>query len=131
MIKYTDEEIILLIQKHFKNKKINILSPIVRSRKGHYRELLRKTLKQGYVKVRIDGKIRDLIPGMKLDRYVTHDIEIVIDRLKVSKENKIRLISSVKTALKDGNGVLMILEHEKENIKYFSKNLMCPTTGIM
>ena len=130
MIKYTDEEIILLIQKHFKNKKINILSPIVRSRKGHYRELLRKTLKQGYVKVRIDGKIRDLIPGMSLDRYVTHDIEIVIDRLKVSKENKIRLISSVKTALKDGNGVLMILEHEKENIKYFSKNLMCPTTGI-
>ena len=130
MIKYTDEEIILLIQKHFKNKKINILSPIVRSRKGHYRELLRKTLKQGYVKVRIDGKIRDLIPGMKLDRYVTHDIEIVIDRLKVSEENKIRLVSSVKTALKDGNGVLMILEHESENIRYFSKNLMCPTTGI-
>ena len=67
---------------------------------------------------------------MKLDRYVTHDIEIVIDRLKVSKENKIRLVSSVKTALKDGNGVLMILEHESENIRYFSKNLMCPTTGI-
>ena len=130
MIKYTDEEIILLIQKHFKNKKINILSPIVRSRKGHYRELLRKTLKQGYVKVRIDGEIRDLIPGMKLDRYITHDIEIVIDRLKVSKENKKRLVSSIKTALKGGDGVLMILEHESGNISYFSKNLMCPTTGI-
>ena len=130
MIKYSDEEIILLIQKYFKNKKINILSPIVRSRKGHYRELLRKTLKQGYIKVRIDGEIRDLIPGMKLDRYVTHDIEIVIDRLKVSKENKNRLVSSIKTALQDGNGVLMVLDHESKKIRYFSKNLMCPTTGI-
>ena len=130
MIRYTDEQIVQLIQKEFKNKKINILSPIVRSRKGHYRELLRKTLKKGYVKVRIDGEIRDIIPGMKLDRYVTHDIEIVIDRLKVKKENDKRLISSIKVALKDGDGVMMILEHEKTKIRYFSKNLMCPTSGI-
>jgi len=87
MVKYSDDQIIKLIQKEFKNKKINILSPIVRSRKGHYRELLRKTLKKGYVKIRIDGEIRDLIAGMKLDRYVSHDIEIVIDRLKVKDEN--------------------------------------------
>ena len=130
MIRYTDEQIVQLIQKDFKNKKINILSPIVRSRKGHYRELLRKTLKKGYVKVRIDGEIRDIIPGMKLDRYVTHDIEIVVDRLKVKKENEKRLISSIKVALKDGDGVMMILEHEKDSLRYFSKNLMCPSSGI-
>ena len=130
MIRYTDEQIVQLIQKDFKNKKINILSPIVRSRKGHYRELLRKTLKKGYVKVRIDGEIRDIIPGMKLDRYVTHDIEIVVDRLKVKKENEKRLISSIKVALKDGDGVMMILEHEKDSVRYFSKNLMCPSSGI-
>ncbi|MAR40195.1 MAG: excinuclease ABC subunit A [Flavobacteriales bacterium] len=130
MVKYTDEQIVKLIKKEFKSKKINILSPIVRSRKGHYRDLLRKILKQGYVKVRIDGETRDLIPGMKLDRYVTHDIEIVIDRLKVKKENNNRLLSSIKTALKQGDGVLMILEQENETIRYFSKNLMCPTTGI-
>ncbi|MBT7619962.1 MAG: excinuclease ABC subunit UvrA, partial [Flavobacteriales bacterium] len=93
MVRYTDEQIVKLIQKDFKNKKINILSPIIRSRKGHYRDLLRKILKKGYVKVRIDGEIRDIIPGMKLDRYVTHDIEIVIDRLKVTKENNNRIIS--------------------------------------
>ena len=130
MVKYTDDQIVKLIKKEFNNKKVNILSPIVRSRKGHYRDLLRKILKQGYVKVRIDGEIRDLIPGMKLDRYVTHDIEIVIDRLKIKKENNNRLLSSIKTALKDGDGVLMILEQEKETIRYFSKNLMCPSTGI-
>ena len=130
MIRYTDEQIVQLIQKDFKNKKINILSPIVRSRKGHYRELLRKTLKKGYVKVRIDGEIRDIIPGMKLDRYVTHDIEIVVDRLKVKKENEKRLISSIKVALKDGDSVMMILEHEKDSVRYFSKNLMCPSSGI-
>ena len=130
MIRYTDEQIVQLIQKDFKNKKINILSPIVRSRKGHYRELLRKTLKKGYVKVRIDGEIRDIIPGMKLDRYVTHDIEIVVDRLKVKKENEKRLISSIKVALKDGDGVMMILEYEKDSVRYFSKNLMCPSSGI-
>ena len=130
MIRYTDEQIVQLIRKDFKNKKINILSPIVRSRKGHYRELLRKTLKKGYVKVRIDGEIRDIIPGMKLDRYVTHDIEIVVDRLKVKKENEKRLISSIKVALKDGDGVMMILEHGKDSVRYFSKNLMCPSSGI-
>ena len=130
MIKYTDEEIIKLIQKNFDNKKIYILSPIVRSRKGHYAELLRKTLKKGYVKVRIDGEIIDLFAGIKLDRYITHDIEIVIDRLRVNKENTKRLIKSIKIALRDGNGVLMILEHESDNTKYFSKNLMCPSTGL-
>ena len=92
MVRYTDEKIVNLIQTDCKDKKISILSPIIRSRKGHYRDLLRKTLKKGYVKVRIDGEIRDIIPGMKLDRYVTHDIEIVIDRLTVTKKNNKRII---------------------------------------
>lgn len=130
MVRYTDEQIVKLIQKDFKNKKINILSPIIRSRKGHYRDLLRKILKKGYVKVRIDGEIRDIIPGMKLDRYVTHDIEIVIDRLTVTKKNNKRIVSSIKTALKDGDGVMMVLNHDTNGIRYFSKNIMCSTTGI-
>ena len=130
MIRYTDEQIVNLIQKDFKNKKINILSPIIRSRKGHYRDLFRKILKKGYIKVRIDGKIQNIIPGMKLDRYITHDIDIVIDRLKVTSKNSKRIISSIKTALLDGNGVMMILNDETNFIRYFSKNLMCPNTGI-
>ena len=130
MVRYTDEKIVNLIQTDCKDKKISILSPIIRSRKGHYRDLLRKTLKKGYVKVRIDGEIRDIIPGMKLDRYVTHDIEIVIDRLTVTKKNNKRIVSSIKTALKDGDGVMMVLNHDTNGIRYFSKNIMCSTTGI-
>jgi len=130
MVRFTDEKIVELILKEFKKKKINILSPVVRSRKGHYRDLFVKISKKGYLKVRIDGEIREIISGLKLDRYKTHDIEIVIDRLKVIQENKKRLISSIKTALKDGNGVMMVLENNTDNIRYFSKNLMCPTTGI-
>ena len=130
MVRFTDEKIVELILKEFKNKKINILSPVVRSRKGHYRDLFVKISKKGYLKVRVDGEIREIISGLKLDRYKTHDIEIVIDRLKVIQENKKRLISSIKTSLKDGNGVMMVLENKTDNIRYFSKNLMCPTTGI-
>ncbi|MGY8987120.1 MAG: excinuclease ABC subunit UvrA [Flavobacteriales bacterium] len=130
MVRFTDEKIVELILKEFKNKKINILSPVVRSRKGHYRDLFVKISKKGYLKVRVDGEIREIISGLKLDRYKTHDIEIVIDRLKIIQENKKRLISSIKTALKDGNGVMMVLENNTDNIRYYSKNLMCPTTGI-
>ena len=130
MVRFTDEKIVELILKEFKNKKINILSPVVRSRKGHYRDLFVKISKKGYLKVRVDSEIREIISGLKLDRYKTHDIEIVIDRLQVIQENKKRLISSIKTSLKDGNGVMMVLENKTDNIRYFSKNLMCPTTGI-
>tara|TARA_B100000902_G_scaffold381427_1_gene417931 strand:+ start:10864 stop:13683 length:2820 start_codon:yes stop_codon:yes gene_type:complete len=130
MIRYNDKKIIELILQEFDEKRINILAPLVKSRKGHYRELLRKTLKKGYSRVRIDGEIKDLISGMKLDRYVTHDIEIVIDRLRVKESNINRINSSIKTALSDGNGVLMIIDEENNEIKYFSKNLMCPSTGI-
>lgn len=132
MISFTEEEILDKISRDFDGKRINILAPIVKSRKGHYRELFEQIAKQGFLKVRIDGEIRDIEEGMKIERYKTHDIEIVIDRLKVSQNDKDlkRLSESIATAMQRGDDVLMILEHQSETPKYFSKNLMCPTTGI-
>ena len=130
MVKYTDKQILQLILKDFKGKTISILSPIVKARKGHYRELFAQILRKGFVKVRVDEEILDVIPGLKLDRYKTHDIEIVIDRLKVAKENKKRILSSLQQALKDGDGVMMVLEKESNFPRYFSKDLMCPSSGI-
>ena len=132
MISYSDEQIKDLIIKNFNGKRINILSPVIRSRKGHYRELFEQIAKQGFVKVRTDGEIRDLASGMKLDRYKIHDIEIVIDRLKVSDtedENK-RLMESINTAMYHGNDVLMVIDNDTNETRYFSRNLMCPSSGI-
>lgn len=132
MVSYSDEQIKGLIVESFKDKRINILSPVVRSRKGHYRELFEQIAKQGFVKVRTDGDIRDLIKGMKLDRYVTHDIEIVIDRLvindDVDKDN--RLTESINTAMYHGDNVLMVIDNDTNSVRYFSRNLMCPSSGI-
>ncbi|MGB8703927.1 MAG: excinuclease ABC subunit UvrA [Gillisia sp.] len=132
MVSYTDEQIKDLITQNFKGKKVNILAPVVRSRKGHYRELFEQIARQGFVKVRTDGEIRDLVKGMKLDRYKTHDIEIVVDRLQISenKDTDKRLGESIKTAMYHGDDVLMVLEQDKNDVRYFSRNLMCPTTGI-
>lgn len=132
MVSYSDEEIKNLIQKDFSGKKINILAPIVRSRKGHYRELFEQIAKQGFVKVRVDGEIRDIVKGMKLDRYKIHEIEIVIDRLKIDGKDATdkRLSESIRTAMHHGDDVLMVIEEGSENTRYFSRNLMCPTTGI-
>lgn len=132
MVSYSDTQIKNLIKEEFAGKKINILAPLIRSRKGHYRELFQQVAKQGFLKVRVDGEVRDIEKGMKLDRYVTHDIELVVDRLKVSDEEKTdrRLGESITTAMQRGNNVLMILEHGRENGRFFSRNLMCPTTGI-
>ncbi|GAB2770673.1 excinuclease ABC subunit UvrA [Salinimicrobium soli] len=132
MVSYGDEQIRKLIIERFRDKRINILAPVVRSRKGHYRELFEQIAKQGFVKVRVDGEIRDIVKGMKLDRYKIHDIEIVVDRLKISAPEEIqtRLNESIKTAMYHGEDVLMVLEQDSEEIKYFSRNLMCPTTGI-
>src|SRR5690606_24960862 len=104
----------------------------IRSRKGHYRELFQQIAKQGFVKVRIDGEIRDLVSGMKLDRYKTHDIEIVIDRLEVDASEQIqnRLAESIKTAMYHGEDILMVLPHQSETPRFFSRHLMCPTSGI-
>ena len=132
MVSYSDEQIKDLIKKDFTGKRINILSPVIRSRKGHYRELFEQIAKQGFLKVRTDGEVRDIEKRMKLDRYKTHDIEIVIDRMKVSDDEKIdkRLSQSINTAMNQGDNVLMILDQDSEEIRYFSRNLMCPTSGI-
>ncbi len=132
MVSYSDEQILDLIVENYQGKRINILSPVVRSRKGHYRELFEQIAKQGFVKVRVDGEITDITFGMKVDRYKTHDIEIVIDRLLVEddEQTRQRLVESIKTAMYHGEDILMIIPHGEENVRYFSRNLMCPTSGI-
>ena len=132
MISYTDEQIKSIVQNSFFNKKISILAPVIRSRKGHYRELFEQIAKQGFIKVRIDGIVENIKPGMRLDRYKTHDIEIVIDRLKIDEKNKNskRLEESIITAMNLGNDIIMIIEEDQNKPRFFSKNLMCPSTGI-
>lgn len=130
MVSYSDEQIVEQIISSFAAKKINILAPLVRSRKGHYRELFEQIAKKGFVKVRTDGEIVDITKGMKLDRYKTHDIEVVVDRIKVDVNNTKRLSQSVTTALDQGDKVLMIIEEGNKDVRYFSRNLMCPSTGI-
>lgn len=132
MVSYSDEQIKELIFEQFKGKRINILAPIIRSRKGHYRELFEQITKQGFLKVRINGEIKDITAGMKLDRYKTHDIETVIDRMQIENtpENDKRLTESIKTAMYHGDDILMIIDQDSQEIRYFSRNLMCPTSGI-
>ncbi|WP_396145709.1 excinuclease ABC subunit UvrA [Flavobacterium sp.] len=132
MVSYLDEQIQNLITETFNGKRINVLAPIIRARKGHYAELFQQIAKQGFVKVRVNGKIVDITPGMKLDRYKTHDIEIVIDRMQVEATADIqkRLSESIKTAMYHGEDVMMVMEHESNEVRFFSRTLMCPTTGI-
>ncbi|WP_347374559.1 excinuclease ABC subunit UvrA [Aequorivita sp. Q41] len=132
MVSYSDEQIKKLILEDFTDKKVSILAPVVRSRKGHYRELFEQIAKQGFLKVRVDGEIRDIVKGMKVDRYKTHDIEIVIDRLKVATEtdNAKRLSETINTAMYHGDDVLMVLDNATDEARYFSRSLMCPSSGI-
>lgn len=132
MVSYSDEQIKELIKENYSGKKINVLAPAIKSRKGHYRELFEQIGKQGFVKVRVDGEIKDIVKGMKVDRYKTHDIEIVIDRLKVNDTEEMdkRLSETINTAMYSGDNVLMILEEGQTEARYFSRDLMCPTTGI-
>jgi len=130
MVSYSDEQIRNLILQDFKDKRIAILAPIVKSRKGHYRELFEQISKQGFVKVRVDGEIKEIEKGMRLDRYKTHDIEVVIDRLIINDTSGKRLEETIKTALYTGNNILMVIDVDDENPRYFSRELMCPTSGI-
>ncbi len=132
MVSYSDAQIKELILTAYRDKKINILAPIVKSRKGHYRELFEQIAKQGFVKVRVDGEVVDIVKGMKVDRYKTHDIEIVIDRLKISMQDDMdkRLTETINTAMYSGDNVMMVLEEGQKVPRYFSRDLMCPTTGI-
>jgi excinuclease ABC subunit A len=130
MIRYSETQITNLILEEYNTKRINILAPIVKGRKGHYRDLFEQVRKQGFLRVRVDGELREISFGMQLDRYKVHDIEIVIDRIQVKENDRKRIIQSLQTALKHGKGIIMILDNETNEARHFSKNLMCPSTGI-
>lgn len=130
MVKYSEEKIIQLIKNDFSGKRIHILAPVVKGRKGHYRELFEQIMRKGFLTVRVDGELTELRHNFKVDRYKNHFIEIVIDKLVVDEAGNKRLKESVQTALKHGHGVLMILDHDTQEVRYYSRLLMCPTTGI-
>ena len=133
MVQYSDDEIVSLIHKDFNNHKVILLAPVVRSRKGHYRELFSSILKQGFTRVRVDGEFVDLKPGYKVDRYKLHDIEIVIDRLVIDRSKKSsqkQLKESLQTAMYHGKNTVVLWDQSSEESRFFSRNLMCPTTGI-
>ena len=130
MVQFSEAEIIQDIQKKFKDKKINLLAPVVRGRKGHYRELFEEIRKKGFVKARVDGEIIELRPKFQVDRYKIHDIEIVVDRIPVNEAMKTRLADSVQQSLKMGKDLLFVLEEGKEKIVQYSKQLMCIETGL-
>ena len=130
MVKYTEEKVIEMITHDYAGRRILILAPLVRSRKGHYRELFEGLRRKGYLHVRVDGELHEITQGMKVDRYKNHDIEAVIDRMAVKDAVDERLKKSVQMAMKQGEGRVMIMDHETGNVKHFSKQLMCPTTGI-
>lgn len=130
MVKYSDEKIVDLIRTEFVGKKILLLAPVVKGRKGHYKDLFENLRKKGFISARVDGEIREIIPGMSVDRYKIHDIEIVVDKMKVEQFDEKRLKASVAVAMKYGEGVMMVKDYDGGDIKYYSRHLMCPDTGI-
>lgn len=130
MVKYTNEQILELILKKYTGKKIYILSPVVKNRKGHYKELFEQIRRKGYLNVRIDGEIHEITPGMKVDRYKNHNIEILIDKLVISTKFEDKLKTTIRTAIKQGDGLLLIQDIDSGEIRYYSRSLMCPITGL-
>lgn len=130
MVQYSEQQITTLIMEEFDGRKIAVLSPLVKGRKGHYRELFEQIRQQGYLRVRVDGEIREIAFGMQLDRYKVHDIEVVIDRLQVKASDKERIGRTIHNAMQQGKGTLLIVEEGSKTARHFSKKLMCPTTGI-
>lgn len=130
MVKYTEEQILELIQERYRNRKTYILAPLVRNRKGHYKELFEQVRRKGYLSVRVDGEIREILPGMKLDRYKNHSVEVLIDKLVVSEKDERRLKESVRVAMKQGDGLLMVLDVESGELRHYSRTLMDPATGL-
>ena len=130
MVRYTEEEVVRMILTAYDGKRIFILAPLVRNRKGHYRELFESMLKKGFLYVRVDGQVMEIKSGMKLDRYKNHNIEVVVDKLQAREKDQERLRKSVQTAMRQGDGLLMIMDKDTDEAKYYSKRLMCPTTGI-
>lgn len=130
MVKYTEEQIIELINRDYRGKRIFILSPLVRTRKGHYKELFEQVRKKGYLYVRVDGEVKEITHGMKLDRYKNHDIEVVVDKTVVTEGEDKRMCQSIATAMRLGEGLLMILDAQTGSVRHYSKRLMCPATGL-
>ncbi len=130
MVKYSPDQILSLIIKNYKNQKIYLLAPVVNGRKGHYKELFDQIRKKAYLSVRVDGEIMEIKPGLKLDRYKTHFIEILIDKLQVNEESRKRLKDSIKLGMKQGHGVIMVMDKDSNELRYFSSQLMCPDSGI-
>ena len=129
MVKYTEEKVIEMITNDYQGRKILILAPLVQGRKGHYRELFESMRKKGYLHIRVDGELQELTQGMKVDRYRNHDIEVVVDRMAVKGADE-RLKKTVQIAMKQGEGLTMVMDYDTEKVRYFSRRLMCPTTGI-
>lgn len=130
MVKYTEDQILELILERYIGKKVYLLAPVVRNRKGHYKELFEQISKKGYLTVRVDGAIREIIPGMRLDRYKMHSVEILIDKLAVSNKFADNLKTSLRTAMKQGDGLIMIQDVDTGEVRHFSRQLMCPSTGL-
>ena len=130
MVKYTEEQILELIMTEYIGKKIYLLAPVVRNRKGHYQDLFEQIRKKGYLNVRVDGEIREILPGMRVDRYKNHSIEVLVDKLAVSNKFEDKLKKSLKTAMKLGNGLILIQDMETDEVRHYSKSLMCPSTGL-
>ena len=130
MVRYSEHQVVELILAHYTGKEIMVLAPVVKGRKGHYRELFEQIRKQGFLNVRIDGEVKEIVHGLQLDRYKIHDVEIVIDRINVNTESKKRLAGSVNLAMRHGKDVMMILDHSVDTTRHFSRLLMCPTSGI-
>ena len=132
MVHYTDEQIVELIGREYAGKKVLLLAPLVSNRKGHYKELFETIRKKGFVHVRVDGEMQEIVPGMKLDRYKMHSIEVIVDRLKIAEDNDLRrLRQSIDRAMTQGDGIMMIVDHDKpSDVRFFSRNLMCPETGL-
>ena len=129
MVKYTEEQVVELIGKHHAGHKIQLLAPLVKNRKGHYRELFENTRRKGFIWVRVDGQLQEITPGMKLDRYSNHSIEVVVDRLRESADTS-RMLKSVELCMKMGDGEMMVLDMDTDEVKHYSRRLMCPTTGM-
>jgi len=130
MVKYTEEQVLDLIVDSYIDRKVYLLAPVVGNRKGHYKELFEQLRKKGFLNVRVDGELRELLPGLKLDRYKIHSVEVVVDKLLVAKKDLKRIKLSVQTAMKQGDGLILVLDVESNKIRYFSRRLMCPSTGL-
>ena len=130
MVHHTDAQIVDLIMHDFDGRKIALLAPVVRGRKGHYRELFEGFIKKGYLYARVDGEIREVHSGMKLDRYKIHHIELLVDRLQVKEDVQPRLLKSLQETMRQGKGTMMVYDYETNNVRFYSRHLMCPTSGI-